>query len=154
MAVEPRDIQAADAFERFFTVAVVTAVLTAIFAWQTVTDWSYEHRGGVTSCTIAAIDEHVEHHESPGGSRESRYYTHPMECDVKSVTEWRTVAEQAVTPGYHLELEYDVTRRFEPRSVESHRAWQTSAQIMLGLFVASSLIHLAFITYIFRNAST
>lgn len=153
VAAEARlDCRNFDAFALALLLVVVVAVVTtAVFAWQALTDWSYEHRGGVTSCTVSAVDKNVENFQNPmsGGSHEKTTYTYTMDCDVKSVTEWKTSAEQGVGPADHLMLEYDATGRFEIRPFEPHRPWQSSARITLRLFAASSLIYLAGITYAF-----
>ncbi|MEU6712323.1 hypothetical protein ABZ897_12660 [Nonomuraea sp. NPDC046802] len=56
--------RAFNAFALALVVAMLAVVPAAVFAWLALTDWSYEHRGGVTSCSVVAVDEHIEHHQS------------------------------------------------------------------------------------------
>jgi hypothetical protein len=137
------------------TLVLVAVIPAAVFAWSAVTDWSYQDRGGVTTCTVEVVEKEVHNVQSAltGSSHAVVSYRHTMDCDAGGDTEWVT-DEPAAAPDALLDFEYDATGRFELRPAQTHWRWQTSARIALILTSAASLLYLVASVAALRHEAT
>lgn len=130
----------------------VPLIPTAVFTWQAVTDHAYADNGGITSCTVGAVERKVEEYNSAmtGERREEITYVHTLSCDAAEVTAW-TADEPLTEAGEAARFEYDADGRFTVRPFEPHRPWADSARIARDLFAASVLVYLATCVYALRR---